>query len=51
MLWTQELTILWVVTNQVFNVGEYEVSVVGGRYGLYGDFVDTFELAIFDKEE
>lgn len=33
-----------------FDVGKYEVSVVGGRYGLYGDFVNTFELAIFDKE-
>ena len=33
-----------------FEVGEYEVSVVGGRHGLYGDFVETFELVIFDKD-
>lgn len=31
-------------------VGEYTVSVVGGRVGLYGDFINTFELAIFNKE-
>ena len=31
-------------------VGEYSVSVVGGRVGLYGDFINTFELAIFNKE-
>jgi len=32
-----------------FEIGEYEVSIVGGRHGLYGDFETTFELAIFDK--
>ena len=32
-----------------FKVGEYEVSVVGGRQTNYGDFINTFELAIFDK--
>jgi hypothetical protein len=32
------------------NVGEYEVSVIGGRERTYGDFVNTFELAIFDKD-
>lgn len=32
------------------NVGEYEVSVTGGRERTYGDFVNTFELAIFDKD-
>lgn len=31
-------------------VGEYTVSIVGGRVGLYGDFINTFELAIFNKE-
>ena len=31
-------------------VGEYEVSVIGGRERNYGDFVNTFELAIFDKD-
>lgn len=33
----------------VIKVGEYEVSVVGGRQSTYGDFINTFELAIFDK--
>jgi hypothetical protein len=32
------------------NFGEYEVSIVGGRERAYGDFVNTFELAIFDKD-
>ena len=27
-----------------------EFSIVGGGSGLYGDFKDTFEVAIFDKE-
>ena len=26
-----------------------ELSIVGGAQGLYGDFTDTFEVAIFDK--
>ena len=34
-----------------FKVGEYEVSVVGGRQSNYGDFIHTFELAIFDKNK
>lgn len=25
-------------------------SIVGGAYGLYGDFEETFEVAIFDVE-
>lgn len=25
-------------------------SIVGDREGLYGDFIDTFELAIIDKK-
>jgi len=33
----------------VLKVGEYEVSVVGGRQTNYGDFINTFALAIFDK--
>lgn len=28
--------------------GDIEFSIVGGRSGLYGDFVNDFELAIFD---
>jgi hypothetical protein len=27
-----------------------EFSIVGGARGLYGDFVNDFEMAIFDKE-
>jgi hypothetical protein len=34
----------------IIKVGRYEVSVVGGRERAYGDFVNTFELAIFDKD-
>lgn len=31
-------------------VGDYLLSIVGGGYGLYGDFVNTFEVALIDKE-
>ena len=34
-----------------FKVGEYEVSIVGGRQTNHGDFINTFELAIFDKNK
>jgi hypothetical protein len=27
-----------------------QFSIIGGARGLYGDFVDTFEVAIFDTE-
>jgi hypothetical protein len=27
----------------------YTISVVGGRQGLYGDGINTFEVAIFDR--
>lgn len=27
----------------------YDISIVGGRNGLYGDFVETFEVAIIDN--
>jgi hypothetical protein len=27
-----------------------EFSIVGGATGLYGDFINTFELAIFNKD-
>jgi hypothetical protein len=27
-----------------------EFSIIGGSPGLYGDFKDTFEVAIFDKQ-
>ena len=29
---------------------ELIISIVGGDMGLYGDFVDSFELAIIDKK-
>ena len=35
----------------VLEVGRYEVSVVGGRQTNHGDFINTFELAIFDKNK
>jgi len=28
----------------------YEISVVGGGRGLYGDGVKTFEIAVFDRQ-
>ena len=31
-----------------FGNGKVEFSIVGGGSGLYGDFVNTFEVAIFD---
>jgi hypothetical protein len=31
------------IVNKIF-----EFSIVGGRSGLYGDFKNTFELAVFD---
>jgi hypothetical protein len=29
---------------------EIEFSIVGGRSGLYGDFIDDFEVAVIDKK-
>ena len=29
---------------------EIEFSIVGGRSGLYGDFINDFEVAIIDKK-
>ena len=37
------------VTN-IFN-SKYELSIVGGRQGLYGDFEKTFEIAVFDSKD
>lgn len=31
-----------------FGNGKVEFSIVGGDIGLYGDFKETFEVAIFD---
>ena len=30
--------------------GVIELSIVGGQEGLYGDFVETFEIAVFDAQ-
>ena len=35
----------------VIKIGVYEVSVIGGRRTNNGDFINTFELAIFDKNK
>ena len=34
----------------IFN-HKYELSIVGGRQGLYGDFEKTFEIAVFDSRD
>lgn len=34
---------------RIFN-DNIEFSIVGGRSGLYGDFVNNFEVAIIDKK-
>jgi hypothetical protein len=34
----------------IFN-HKYELSIVGGRQGLYGDFEKTFEIALFDIKD
>lgn len=31
-------------------IGEYEISIVGGGRGLYGDFDKTYEIAVFNEE-
>lgn len=30
-------------------IGDYILSIVGGGQGLYGDFVNTFEVALIDS--
>jgi hypothetical protein len=34
----------------VFDFGKFSVSIVGGQRGLYGDFKDTFEVAVIDNK-
>jgi hypothetical protein len=36
------------ITN-IFN-SKYEISIVGGAQGLYGNFEKTFEIALFDSQ-
>lgn len=33
---------------RIIFIGKLTVSIVGGRPGLYGNFFDTFEVAILD---
>ena len=33
------------------SVGNYLLSIVGGANGLYGDFLDTFEVAVIDESD
>jgi hypothetical protein len=35
----------------IFETPDYKVSIVGGRAGLYGDFINTFEVAIIRKSD
>jgi hypothetical protein len=32
------------------NIGNYTLSIVGGANGLYGDFENTFEVALIDND-
>lgn len=31
-------------------IGDYTLSIVGGGRGLYGDFIEDFEVALIDDE-
>ena len=31
-------------------IGDYILSIVGGGVGLYGDFVNNFEVALIDQD-
>lgn len=37
-----------VIAQMILDNG-YTISVVGGRKGLYGDGIETFEVAMFDR--
>jgi len=34
----------------IFETQDHIISIVGGREGLYGDFVDSFEVAIMNRK-
>jgi hypothetical protein len=34
----------------VLSDGKVRVSIVGGARGLYGDFIEDFEVAVIDEE-
>ena len=35
----------------IVETADYQVSIVGGRQGLYGDFINDFEVAIIRKSD
>lgn len=35
----------------IIETADYKVSIVGGRQGLYGNFIDDFEVAIIRKSD
>jgi hypothetical protein len=48
--WSKEHPIGGGRMTNIFN-NKYELSIVGGRQGLYGDFENTFEIAVFDAQD
>ncbi len=48
--WSKEHPIEGGRMTNIFN-RKYELSIVGGRQGLYGDFENTFEIAVFDAKD
>jgi hypothetical protein len=48
--WSKEHPIGGGRMTNIFN-HKYELSIVGGRQGLYGDFEKTFEIAVFDTQD
>jgi len=48
--WSKEHPIGGGRMTNIFN-HKYELSIVGGRPGLYGDFEHTFEIAVFDAQD
>lgn len=34
----------------ILQIGSYTLSIVGGGLGLYGDFENDFEIAIFNSD-
>ena len=48
--WSKEHPIEGGRMTNIFN-RKYELSIVGGKQGLYGDFENTFEIAVFDAQD
>ena len=34
----------------IIEANDFIISIVGGRQGLYGDFINDFEIALIDKD-